>query len=55
MKFQLIIELDEKEAKLRQKEVVNYVLDSMAGILEKTGAYYDVGCNVGSIVSGLTS
>lgn len=55
MKFQLIVELDEKEAKLTQKEAVNYVLDSIACILEKTDAYYDVGCNIDSIVSGLTS
>lgn len=55
MKFQINIELDEKEAKLTQKEAVNYVLDSMVDILEKTGAYYDIGCNIDSIVSGLTS
>lgn len=55
MKFQISIEVDETEAKLSQKEIVNYVLDSLAESLEKTGAYYDVGCNPDSIINGLTS
>lgn len=52
MKFQLNVEIDEKEAGLTQKEAVNYVVDSLAEILEKTGAYFDVGCFLDSIVSG---
>ena len=55
MRFQVNIEIDEREAKLSQKEVIDYVIDSLAESLEKTGAYYDVGCNPDSIISGLTS
>lgn len=44
-----------KEANLSQKEIVNYVIDSLAESLERTGAYFDVGCNIDSIINGLTN
>ena len=55
MKFQINITVDETETNLSQKEIVNYAIDSLAENLEKIGAYYDIGCNVDSIVSGLTN
>lgn len=55
MKFQLNIEIDEKEARLTQKEAIDYVIDSLSESLVKTGAYFDIGCSLGSVVSGLTN
>lgn len=55
MKFQLNIEVDETETNLSKKEIVNYAINQLAESLEKTGAYYDIGCKVDSIVSGLTN
>ena len=55
MKFQINIEVDETETNLSQKEIVNYVIDSLAESLEKTGAYFDVGVVIDSIMSGLTN
>ena len=55
MKFQLNIEVDETETNLSQKEIVNYAIDSLAESLEKTGAYFDVGVAIDSIINGLTN
>lgn len=44
MRFQVNIEIDEEQAKLSQKEVINYVMDSLAESLDRTGAYYEIGC-----------
>lgn len=35
MKFQINIEVDETETDLSQKEIVNYVIDSLVESLEK--------------------
>ena len=55
MRFQVNVEINETETQLTEKEIVNYVLDSLAKSLEKTRAYYDIGVATDSIISGLTN
>lgn len=55
MKFILNVEVDETQTTMSQKEIVDYVIDSLGDALLKTGAYFDVGCPLDSIVSGLTN
>ena len=55
MKFQLNIEVDEKQAGLTQRFVIDRTLEALADIYGNMDTYYDVGVNMDSIVSGLTS
>lgn len=55
MKFQLNVEIDEREAGLTQREVIDYVLETLSVALADLDAYFDVGCATNSIVSGLTN
>jgi hypothetical protein len=55
MKFQVNIEIDERQAKMNQREVVDLVLDSLGSALRKTDAYFDCGVNLEQVVSGMTN
>lgn len=55
MKFQLNIEVDEKQAGLSQKTIIDFTLEALADTYGNMDTYYDVGVNTESIVSGLTS
>ena len=55
MKFQLNIEVDEKQAGLSQKAIIDFTLEALAETYETWTTYYDVGIATDSIVSGLTS
>jgi len=55
MKFQLNIEVDEKQARLSQKAIIDFTIEVLSDCFENMDTYYDVGVNTDSIVSGLTS
>ena len=55
MKFQLNIEVDEKQARLSQKAIIDFTLEALADTYGNMDTYYDVGINTDSIVSGLTN
>ena len=55
MKFQLNIEVDEKQAGLSQQFIIDMTLEALVETYETWTTYYDVGVNMDSIVSGLTS
>lgn len=55
MKFQLNIEVDEKQAGLSQNAIIDFALEALAKTFGNMDIYYDVGINTDSIVSGLTS
>ena len=55
MKFQLNIEVDEKQARLSQKAIIDFTLEALVDTYGNMDTYYDVGVNMDSIVSGLTS
>lgn len=55
MKFQLIIEVDEKQMGATPKEIIDFTLNALSSVYESLDTYYDIGVNTASIVSGLTS
>ena len=55
MKFQVNIEVDETKSWMKEKDVIDFVLDKLSGILEEQFFYYDIGVHMDSIVNGLTS
>ena len=55
MKFQVNIEIDERQAKMSQRQVVEYVINALGDALGKTDAYFDCGVNLEQIVNGMTS
>lgn len=55
MKFQLNIEVDEVQAGLSQKEIIDFTLEALADTYGNMDTYYDVGIKTDSIVSGLTN
>lgn len=55
MKFQLNIEVDEVQAGLSQKAIIDFTLEALVDTYGNMDTYYDVGVNTDSIVSGLTS
>lgn len=55
MKFQLNIEVDEKQAGLSQKAIIDLTLEALAETYGNIDTYYDVGVNINSIISGLTN
>ena len=55
MKFQLNIEVDEKQAGLSQKAIIDFALEALMDTFGNMDTYYDIGVNVENIVSGLTS
>ena len=55
MKFQVNIEVDERQAKMSQRDVIDLVVDSLGDALGKTGAYYECGVNLEQVVGGMTN
>ena len=55
MKFQVNIEVDEKQAGLSQKAIIDFTLEALSDCFGNMDTYYDVGVNLNSVVSGLTS
>ena len=55
MKFQLNIEVDEKQAGLSKKAIIDFTLEALSDTYGNMDTYYDVGVNTDSIVSGLTN
>ena len=55
MKFQLNIEVDEAQAGLSQKAIIDFTLEALADTYGNMDTYYDVGVNVDGVVSGLTN
>lgn len=55
MKFQVTIEVDERQAKMSQREIIDLVVGVLGDALEETGAYFDCGVNLENVVSGMTN
>ena len=55
MKFQVSIEVDEVQAGLSQKAIIDFALEALMDTFGNMDTYYDIGVNTDSIVSGSTS
>lgn len=55
MKFQLCVEIDETQAKMTQRQIIDFVLESLSHSLGELNSYYDISVPVDRITNGLTS